>query len=148
MCDKRPVVFLDIDGVLNNVPETVGCPVIRPENAAVLTGLLLATRAGVVLISSWRKWINDGLMLLEGMSLVLRTHGIPAEVVGALPQRALSPSERGPAIAEYAKQHGIERYVVIDDRPLDVPNLVQTDGTVGMTTKDALTAYRILRDGT
>jgi hypothetical protein len=83
LSDRVPVVpdaliFLDIDGVLNNhVPFSSGwCG--TGSVAVERLNQLLAFRpsAGVVLVSSWRYFVLSGCMTLEGLESLLMTHGL------------------------------------------------------------------------
>jgi len=141
-----PTIFLDIDGVLNDTPITVCGPLILPRCAEAVQELVAATGAHVVITSSWRKWIADGSMTTLGFERMLWTHGIRATVRGYLPigHAAL----RDLAIRRYVEQHGIERWVVLDDMAMALDNFVRTDGERGMTAANLVDAYRILRDGT
>jgi len=51
MMIDRPVVFLDIDGVLNDTPLTVGGPHVLPRCAKALQALLAASGAELVITS-------------------------------------------------------------------------------------------------
>ena len=152
----EPVIFLDIDGVLNRKPRTIGCPIIEPGPARNLQTLIAHTGARLVIISSWRKWLIDGLMDSNGLSLLLQTHGIATDVIGFLPKRTMTPPVKAEAIRQWLKMRqridshlGMgpsPRFVVLDDQPLEIDNLVQTDPTQGLTCDDVVKAYRILRE--
>ena len=145
----KPVIFLDFDGVLNRQAETIGCPIIEPRPAKNLNTLIQHTDARLVIISSWRKWLIDDVMDYEGFNLLLQTHGVAADIVGYLQERSLTPIEKAESIRHWIKRHAgdlVCRYVVIDDQPLEIDNLVQTDPTQGLTCNDVVKAYRILRD--
>jgi len=145
MMIDRPVVFLDIDGVLNDTPLTVGGPHVLPRCAKALQALLAASGAELVITSSWGKWINDGSMTLKGLERLLRTHGIHAHVVGHVISAV--GETRAFAIRRYILDHDIKRWIVLDDMAMPLDNFVKTNGDVGLTCADVLNAYRLLRDG-
>lgn len=76
----KPLIFLDIDGVLNT-----SCVFdrrerfINPENMNALNLLLDETGANLVISSAWRYLITDKLMTLEGFHHMLTTHGLAYE---------------------------------------------------------------------
>lgn len=144
---SKPTIFLDIDGVLNDTPITVRCPRILPQCAEALAALVSASGAEIVLTTSWRKWILPepaGMSLLT-FSRLLGTHGITCTVAGRIANGPVC--DRETLILQYVEQHGLERWVVLDDLDLKIDNFVRTDGDRGLTYEDVLTAYRILRDG-
>jgi hypothetical protein len=48
-------------------------------------------------------------------------------------------------IQKYLEQYPVNQYVVLDDLSLNIPNLVQTDPTIGLTQSDAQKAIEILK---
>ena len=142
------LIFLDIDGVLNNTPCCPKGPRIMPEQAANLSALVQVSGASIVVTSSWRKWVHPDCMTVLGFRRLLYTHGIDADI-DILPGD-YNPDElikRAEAIAAYRIMHAkLRPFVVLDDKPVLVANLVQTDGHVGLTCYDVVTAYKLLRD--
>lgn len=143
------IVFLDIDGVLNGHEwcHTDEGLRILPDQAKYLGIITRRTGAQVVLISSWRHWINDGLMTPRGFSKLLLTHGCDVDVIGALSAKdpALSHAEdRTIKILDWIEQHKPDKFVVLDDLPLKVPNLIRPDPGRGLRPHDISRAVEVL----
>lgn len=146
---KRPLLFLDIDGVLNGHEQfnaQVGSSVIQAQAVNLLNLVLKHTDSQFVLSSAWRYLVHRNEMSLSGLSWLLRSHGIYDRLVGVTrmdtmvtPERPV-PDERGVQITEWLKTHqhcGL--YAVVDDLDLGISDsghpFVQTDGKVGLTVK-------------
>jgi hypothetical protein len=158
------VIFLDIDGVLNQhrLHENGYCG-IDPACVKRLNRLLRqCPDAGVVISSTWRYRVFEGEMTLAGLESLLLTHGLCCEgkVVGVtapddlfVPPAPATGSYQGMGmevramqIRDYLVQHpSIHSFVVLDDLEIDIPNLVRTDGDVGLTAADAECAVRLLQ---
>lgn len=147
VADKKiRVLFLDIDGVLNDSGQQFGCPLARPECAKNFNRIIAETDAKVVVISNWRHLVLNGHMDRLGFEQLLRSHGVSCCVLGVTPDE---PDGRGWQIRAWldGKYGKIESWVVIDDCPdklmLTMP-LVQTNGSVGLTSENADQAIQIL----
>jgi len=144
-----PVIFLDIDGVLNNP----GCYAIAsgsrtpPDSKCVeaLNYLTDATQANIVMSSSWR----IGRAVIELREL-LSGWGVTGTVIDRTPNLG---SARGLEIAEWLLKHeGTVLYpsafVVLDDDSDAEPfpdHLIQTNGSIGLTMADAERAIHVMR---
>jgi len=119
MASPPPIIFLDIDGVLNDVAfldkRDVSGPrvwdgtwsdMINPAAVARLNRILDATGAHVVISSSWRI-ARTNEQILE----TLRGHGFTGRIVG----RTDSLGARFMEIRMYAAHHRLERWIAIDD---------------------------------
>lgn len=160
-----PLIFLDIDGVLNDhTPRENGYCGIESRLAYHLNRILRLTAAEIVVSSAWRYLMFGGHMSLDGFANMLATHGL--DVIGRIAgftdqdtmipndvgQLVPMPNERGEQIARWLKGHPAKgrqrRYVVIDDLDLGISEaghpFVQTDGKIGLTTADADRAIEIL----
>lgn len=76
---KRPVLFLDIDGVLNaheTIHPEVVSGIIRDDKVKLLNFVLQHTNAQIVVSSAWRYLCFRDEMKVAGMSWLLRSHGI------------------------------------------------------------------------
>ncbi len=120
----KPVVFLDIDGVLH----IAGDPSMR-LNADCVRALNWLTEAGdaqIVVSSTWR-FLPD----LRGR---LTADGVQAKVIGTTPN--LGDVERGEEIARWLEIHSHRAFVILDD-DADMgdllPYLVQTESAHGLT---------------
>lgn len=143
------IIFLDIDGVLNGHEwcHTNEGPRIFPTPARHLHILVQRSGAKIVLISSWRSWINRGFMTPQGFSKVLLSHGIVAEVVGALEQKDPDKNhreDRREKILQWIEENKPDRYVILDDLALDLPNLIRPNPAIGLQPVHISQAMEIL----
>ena len=153
------LIFLDLDGVLNayqpfsgSVPEYN--PEIFPRCVRNFNRIIRQTEARIVLSSAWRHLIHFQHMSLHGFQTLLRTHGVKGELIGYT--RADEGEEpRWRQIADWLKDprhhkggHKIDvsMYAILDDTSEAFGGRpgVQTDGTKGLTVKDANKVIRIL----
>ena len=147
----RRIVFLDIDGVLNNRQtkeryrreggaEVIG---LDPRNIAVFNQFLDTARVDAVITSTWR--YNH---TLEQLRAVLLSAGVNVRVIDQLPPYALA--SRGLEIQAWLDGHPqprIETFVIIDDSAdMDhlLPRLARTDFQTGMREKHVPLALKIL----
>lgn len=139
----KPVLFLDVDGVLNCHPpfdERIGSSVILDEKVTLLNFVLRHTNAQIVLSSSWRYLVYRNETNVAGLSWLLRSHGIWNRLVGItrrdtmehhLPKDNVTTeadiykqfprsNERGQQIADWIDANGhFGRYAVVDDGGTD-----------------------------
>ena len=140
----NPVIFLDIDGVLNGhewIHAKEG-PRIQPGPARLLQILLERTGADVVITSTWRKWVHNKLMTLEGFARVLLASGIEAKVIDVLPPGP--PPARARMIHDWLNAHLGTRYVVLDDLPMPGLEQVRTAPDRGLIPANVTRACKIL----
>ena len=150
------VVFLDLDGVVNNgrYDPKAATYALVPGCVAQLGRILERTGAKVVLSSSWRYLVHEGLMSLSEFEQVLGHHGAPGiQIIGLTPTDE-QVRGRGNQIQAWLDANGsglgIASYVVLDD--MDAADefdprqhrLVRTNPTVGLTDKDANAAIAAL----
>jgi HAD domain in Swiss Army Knife RNA repair proteins len=163
-----PLIFLDIDGCLNNhtVHPDVKCGEIHPEKVMLINTLMKHTGANFVLSSAWRYFIYRGEMNLAGLEWLLRSHGfladrllgiaradrdVPRPPYNGVPSNWQHTHERGQQITDWLTQFAPHKppYVVIDDLDLGISAaghpFVETDGAIGLTAADTVEALRILR---
>lgn len=103
------IIFLDIDGVLNLVPQG------RDEYGAIfhthfvtnLEKIISETGADIVISSTWR--MGNGL---DGMQKMWQKRGLPGTVIGVTP---IMNTIRGEEIAEYLRENPVDNYVILDD---------------------------------
>jgi len=145
-----PVLFLDIDGVLNGheynpLTQSNG---ITPACVARLNRVLDNTNCGIVLSSAWRYMVSGNAMSLQGFQYLLQTHQVRCvqRVIGVTRTdlQLEDTNERTREIREWLDQHHETTvFAVVDDLPLvfgDTPYavpFVQTDETTGLTDADA-----------
>lgn len=161
------VIFLDIDGVLNNIArchwlhenfqrgsgfgswgeladgnitvETVGWD---PVNVEALRFLLDETGAGIVITSTWRIMCD-----LDAIRSFFIPFNLTPNVIGETPRIRETGSIRGDEVAAWLEDRPeVERFVCLDDDGDFHPNqnLVQTTIDVGLTIEDARRAIEIL----
>lgn len=161
-----PVLFLDIDGVLNahEFDPDIMCGQIHRDKVALLNVVLRETEAKVVLSSAWRYIVYRNEANLAGMEWLLRSHGMLAnrligitrqdtmirgETFSGEPSMWLHTNERGAQITDWLADNPPPRsYAVVDDLDLGITEaghpLVQTTGTVGLTITDTMRLIEIL----
>jgi len=144
----RRIVFLDLDGVLNNLewlrerrrPE--GIDTFDPRNATALRWLVERCAPEIVISSTWRTIYS--MADLRGR---LRQFAI-APVIGKTPDlsykktRTLTEMNRSDEIAAYmaTKRLELDQIVILDDDPLHAllaVRQIQTSFTLGLTIDDA-----------
>jgi hypothetical protein len=154
-----PIVFLDVDGVLNHSDwyehlrprygTTAPVDWLDPACVARLDRLCRATGAAVVVSSSWRLYLRDK----GGVAPVLAAAGLTAPVVGETPDHTetrdpdlLAASRWGEIRAWLAAHPGVTRWAAIDDCDWGIPaeRFVRTSLAVGLTDGDCERAAAIL----
>lgn len=167
MAETRAIVFLDMDGVMNDEsrhPRTRYC---RTDPACVdrLDRILVETDARIVLTSAWRYLVHGGSMTLLGLANLLYTHWIDGDrLIGVTRRDTMveTPSgpfpvkdERGRQIADWRREHEhTGPYVVLDNGDGKGGDIgitaaghpfVWTEGWRGLTDGDADRAISILK---
>lgn len=160
------IVFLDIDGVLNDHgfnPEVL-CGRIDVDKVSRFNRVIRTTGAKFVLSSAWRYIVYRGEANLSGMEWLLRSHGVLAGYLRGVtwpdsirkgtyngqPANWPAENERGSQITEWLTSNPwYNGHLVIDDLDLGISfaghPFVQTDSTVGLTDEDADRAIELLR---
>jgi hypothetical protein len=142
------IIFLDIDGVLNNRASLAEGIHILNEKCQLIGRIVDATEAQIVISSTWRMG-----MLIETLNIMLwKTGGPYNAIIAATP--VINPDNiRGEEIQAWmdgAKERGkdISHYIIIDDDsdmlPEQMEFFIKTDMRTGLTTKAALQAIEIL----
>jgi len=148
------ILFIDVDGVLNrcNWEEGDSRAALHQECVRQLNRILAATKAGLVITSNWREWIEEGAMTLEGFEFMLRTH----EVVGGRVVGVTASDEdvqgRGAQVAAWLAKHPHVRALAILDDESEWPEpaaqrrrLMHVKGKKGLTCATANHAMRLLK---
>jgi hypothetical protein len=151
----KKIVFLDIDGVLNDhTTFDNGYCGIKPECVRSLNYILRAIPdLQIVLTSAWRYLVHSGSFNLEGLCYLFLISGLDCKgrIVGITPtDEETCGGEKGweyltehgcrirrEQIRAYVETHGVEKFIVLDDLDLEMPELVQTDEGIGLTAVDA-----------
>ena len=130
----RPVIFLDIDGVLAPIRRWDRYGDLDPACVHVLNAIIARVGADVVVSSTWRygKTAAELQQMLEGA-------GFAGRVIDTTPIGTPGGS-RGDEIAAWLAEHDAGGYVIIDDH-VDVgelrTHLVQTHPARGLHSSDA-----------
>ena len=155
------IIFLDIDGVLNNqaflkTSQGFGENQLDPRNVAVLNKIVGATGAKIVISSSWRH-IWDHEQIAKMMAKVGFT-----DASCVIDRTPVGENNRGMEVQEWVQldaermivnpdHQSIEAWVILDDvdefLPEQKPHFVQTNPQTGLTGHDASEAISILRMG-
>ena len=142
------IIFLDIDGVLNNYNSMKNGTWVQAmdsknwDETALdnLYWLLQATKASVVISSSWRIIKND----IDWWNTQFASVGLPKLVVGITP--ISSTGFRGREIQAYVEEHDVKNYIILDDESdfLEGQPLIKIDGNVGLTLANTHKAKEML----
>lgn len=158
------IIFLDIDGVLNAHEKLASgyCGASRPQVELFNKILRESPDVKIVVSSAWRYMILRGDMTIKGFEFLLCILGVDAHgrVVGHTVAdgevadepnhfdtelwRSIGLKMRALQIEKYLAENQVDRFVVLDDLPIKVPNLLQTDSGVGITERQVTHALRIL----
>lgn len=134
------VIFLDIDGVLNTNSDRE----ISNDKLKLLSELVSKTGADVVLSSSWRNWWNNPKINIPGSFITnWKKQFLDNNISITLTTELECPKNL--SIEKFIIQHDVKRYVVLDDEPIGIANLVQTNGDIGLTQLDCQKAFQLLK---
>lgn len=135
------VIFLDIDGVLNNkkLQQNRYSTILHTHIERLNTAIKL-TKAKIVISSSWRYMILEKSMTKRGFENLLRTYGFIGKVIGHTTSDE-KISSRGLQILEWMGKHrNINKYVVLDDEDDRITEFnhpfIKIDGSIGLTGRD------------
>lgn len=130
------VIFLDMDGVLNRHEwcHLGFVPRINQDNLKVLAKILQRFKCKVVISSTWGRHIKE--FGCGGFQWMFKTHGIDVTVIGGF-DGSHNEQERSKQIIDYVKNNGIEKFVVIDDMDLIVPNHIKPHPGIGLEPRHA-----------
>ena len=143
------VIFLDFDGVLNNMNCLANGYMFSDYNMKNLAKIIKTTNAKIVLSTSHR----NNQLSLHSFNQACRKEGINDLVYGktdvipptqdVFKNKRIRPTE----IEMWLDDHPeVKRYVIIDDMDMiDVNNFVQTNFHYGLTEVDADKAIKILK---
>jgi len=139
------IVFLDIDGVLNNLASSAMGVSLINEKAMLVARLCSQTKASVVVSSSWKILYN--LKTLQEMLWRVGVSGV--DILDVTPNIHDIGTVRGDEIKAWLNQHpNVENYVILDDNSdmleEQLPHFVQTDHHFGLTWTEVDRAEEIL----
>ena len=151
MSDKLNIIFLDIDGVLNNRSTDeyapTGCIGIMDEKVELLQQLIGRTGAKVVLSSDWR--LDKDKNTKDYVYLTNKLNNYNIKIFDITPD--IRWSERGNEILEWLNVHKVDGWVVLDDidfsgfyNPEILPHVIITNPEVGLQQSDINLATKII----
>ncbi len=143
-------LFLDFDGVLNNVawlcsPRSTS--EFDPENMQWLNLLMCRVEPQIVISSSWR----SGRTVEDLQILLAESHfWFPNRIIDKTPEDRARLKNRGEEIAFWMRRHRVKApQVVILDDDHDMgdlrPRLIQTDFRTGLRPENVRAALRLWR---
>lgn len=144
------VIFLDVDGVLNNAATTELTPTkflgVSDNLIEIFRTIVDETDAKVVLTSTWKYDTNaqDLNYLYDKLGEKYKPIAVTKDPRGEL-------DFRGVGIKSYLSEHEVEEYVIIDDFEFDfekeglLEHFVWTQELDGLTETDARKAIDILK---
>lgn len=152
------VIFLDIDGVLNNYQTMAltpdGYTGISNGLLKRLSTIVKETNARIVLSSTWKsEWDkNESLCSNDGKYMVKKFRQLGLLIFDKIEDIDNSLSTRGAAIMKYLESHPeVEEWVVIDDDEFDfnkypeiMDRFVHTDNLKGLVEDDVQKAIGLL----
>ena len=157
----KPLIFLDVDGVLNRCEYTPSmCRGLQDDLVVNLVGIVRATEAGIVVSSTWRLYPH---LLHRLRDRLLESHikiiGQTPELVESTKSGLFTAKERGVEIQHWLDDQltkprsplslafDLKRFVILDDGS-DMAHLkdhlVQTDSFTGLTPEKATEAIKLL----
>ncbi len=148
MFNAKSIIFLDIDGVLNNTHDTddrMFTPhgFVNPKCVKFLNELIRETGAGIVVSSVWRLGLKRSA-LVEMISDL----GVEGEVLGSTDSKG---PYRGNEILRWLEENDMKysrNYVILDDDSdmllWQKDNYVSCDPYIGMTPRTVFKAKAIL----
>ena len=141
----RRVIFLDIDGTLNDNSwkEEPDTPWILQPCAKALDYIINETGAQLILTSQRRHAIHTGRISMSGFQVLLKSHGIKGNLAGHLPYTDNWEDKRF-LIKDWLRINNWNRYCVIDDVDMHVGNQVFPKSDTGLTIEDTEEAIGIL----
>lgn len=155
---SHPVLFLDVDGVLNfeDAHTTIGRAKIEPRCVEALNLVLGIAKPRIIVSSSWRYLVIEGAMTVKGFEHLLNSHGVMCR---NLVDGITRPDERDVTgvrwepranqIADWLAAHpDVTRYAILDDGDHEFTargmRFVQTDPMAGLTLDDAEKVLKLL----
>lgn len=134
------VIFLDVDGVLNNYNTLFKDHQLEPDAIEYLAMIVRFTHAEIILTSTWRL-IPEVREVLDKCLTVFNLN-----IAGAV---SAKHQDRGAAIKEWLDNHEVEQFVILDDEDKDIKSyftkeLVKTNFYHGLTYEDAVAAIKLL----
>jgi hypothetical protein len=141
----RPIIFLDIDGVLNNMSYNPSAESYTFDRQCVgyFNYLIEKLQPNIVISSAWRYMILQNHMSISGFRYLMQSHGVTSKIniVGITESDQRYPL-RAEAVLAYLQDNNLKDYpyIILDDNDFGFTNynlpFVQTNGKSGLTYKD------------
>lgn len=142
----NPILFLDIDGVLNPMVRK-GRAMIDPDCVEHLNNVITSTGCDIVISSAWRYLVLQGSMTVGGFGYLLQTHGVINRVIGTTELDIDFDARRCDQILKYMAGETCP-YAVVDDSDFGFTAnkmpFVKTDPRLGLTGEDAIKLIDLL----
>lgn len=171
----RPLLYLDIDGVLNghDYCDIAQSCSIKGTCVGYLNWILHETNCEIIITSAWRYMVHGEAMSLSGFWYMMRTHGLTAldrygnernPFIRALRKDAWENEPRAKIIAEdrvwWAKESSLHNgklrtpFVILDDLELEFDHhtsgleshFVRTNGKSGLNVVTAKQVIELFRE--
>lgn len=146
-------IFLDIDGVINNVnTKSSDNPYLSIDSGLVqkLAEIVESTNAKIFLISNWKSfWEKDDKEFQHEIANYI-DYKLSCESLEIEDKVEGEDLTRGANIKHFLLTHDIKNFVILDDLAFDYKkigfskNFVQTTMQYGLTDEDVIKAIRIL----
>lgn len=149
------IIFLDIDGVLNNDKTLARTPQgfvgINSTLTSRLKNIVKETKAKIVLSSSWRvNYVKYYISDTDSKYLIKQLGYKDLKIEGST---TITGSNRGWQIKQYIEEHKIKTFVILDDEFENefaeynlTKHLVHTDSRLGLTRENVEQAIKILQN--
>jgi hypothetical protein len=152
---ERPLIFLDIDGVLNDHEWDEDADLCLIHQRCVREFNWLVRELGgadIVVSSAWRYMVLRGSMTVEGFGNMLRTHGVTsqAEFIDTTKSDE-TITTRSEQVREWVDRNNRSRWIVLDDMPFSCPiadRFIAVDGATGLTRADCERAITVMEVAT
>lgn len=137
------IVFLDFDGVLNNVASAAMGVHLVPEKIILVRRLCEETDAEIVVSSTWKKLYNRATL----QHFLWRTGLGEIDIIDVTPDTGRT---RGDEIKAWLDNHPkTENYVILDDDndmlQEQLPHFIRVPNDTGLTWREFDQAIKILR---
>lgn len=156
-----PLIFLDVDGVLNthDYDAYAKSNPIHRDKVELLNHIIFETNAKIVLSSAWRYLVHRQEMTITGLNWLFRSHGLVAHAIVDITSEDIPGpgmrqiyNERAYQVEKYLIDNNPNvNYVIIDDNDFDFTirqlNFVQTQVETGLTKTDVEQAISFLKHG-
>ena len=151
---NKNIIFLDVDGVLNNdftIEFCGNCCGIEDNKVELLSKLVKATNAKIVLISTWKEtWEKKEKENQDMMANYLDEKLAKYDLI-AMDKTKDDYYHRGQGVLNYVNKHNVKNYVIIDDEKFEdydidgiLNHLVQTSPRYGLVEEDVQKSLSIL----